>query len=249
MHRKEALKVLELGGGASEEEIKAAYRRLAKKYHPDLNRENKKYAEEAFKKIQQAYETLTKSSKQDDFKFSRHFQESVFEQFFQSFAGRAQQQPTKKPNPASVFQVAHNVNIGTRVVSFSDLFEKDSIKINAEYEVRCDCNLDESNFKECTHCHGYGFRNIIQRTPIGNLQTQQICGGCRGSGWIKIKKSCKNCSGAGVQKIIYPTKIKLKDNYVIGSKIRVKIQLPKKYKVNPFYFQVAFSIKRGDLKK
>ena len=88
-------KILEVDKTASEQEIKAAYRRLAKKYHPDQN-PNDKYAQEKFVKINEAYNILNNASKRANYDFGRtNNSNKVYEQNFQNayeFYSRNQQQ-------------------------------------------------------------------------------------------------------------------------------------------------------------
>lgn len=165
---KEYYDILELNQGASEEEIKKAYRKLSKKYHPDLNPDNKE-AEENFKKVVEAYEILTGKQKPKD--------QNNFNPFdFNPFANRRY-----KANPIKLIielELEEAYKGGQKIINYNvnDTCEK--------------CN-GEGGFEpiKCNQCNGKGH---IQQGPFAF-----ICNNCGGNGKL-VKKVCYTCSGNGL---------------------------------------------------
>lgn len=174
-------KILGVARSASDDEIKKAYRKLSKQYHPD----NKQTGdEEKFKEISNAYETLSDKNKRvayDNPGFNGPWSGGFnpFEDFFRGSSRKPKQnQPTDN---------------GCEIHAQKDT----TIKIDYEKKVECTfCGGRGGDHVDCSNCNGTGF--VTRTTQMGFMmsQTMEPCPVCSGRG-IKITKPCPNCNGQG----------------------------------------------------
>ncbi|MDR2073818.1 MAG: molecular chaperone DnaJ [Oscillospiraceae bacterium] len=208
-------KLLGVGKGASEDEIKKAYRRMAKQYHPDLNKDNKS-AEAKFKEVNEAYEVLSdkeKRARYDQFghagvnqnysggqgyssgsPFESDFDlGDLFGSFFGGFGGSAS---------GSRRRVSRGSNIEVSVsISFEESAKGCSRTVNFERVAECEaCGgvgaAAGSAKKTCSVCRGSGQVVVSQRTAFGVIQTMSTCSHCHGEGSV-IEQPCAKCGGKG----------------------------------------------------
>ena len=213
--KRDFYEVLGVSKGASDDEIKKAYRNLAKKYHPDLN-PGDKGAEASFKEINEAYEVLTDKDKRGRYDQFGHagvdpnfgggaggdpFQGAGFDigDIFDSFFGGGFGGSGRRSNPNAPRRGSDvNANI---VISFVEAAKgcKRSISYH-QIEPCSDCHGSGAEAgtaaSTCTNCNGTGKTRINQRTPFGVVQSQQTCDRCGGTGKI-IDHPCKTCDGKG----------------------------------------------------
>lgn len=211
--KKDYYEVLGVEKGASEEELKKAYRRLAKQYHPDLH-PNDKEAEEKFKEINEAYDVLKdpdKRARYDQFGFSGvdpnfgggaggdpfgggGFDVSdIFDSFFGGFGGGRRSNPNAPRRGTDIE--------ATVVISFEEAAKGCRKEVTFQQIETCDeCHgsgaAAGSSPTTCPQCHGTGQVRISQRTPFGVMQTARTCDRCHGKGKI-IENPCKKCGGTG----------------------------------------------------
>ena len=213
--KKDYYEVLGLDKSASEDEIKKAYRSLAKKYHPDLHPGDKD-AESHFKEVSEAYEVLSnpdKKAKYDQFGhagvdpnygagggysagFTGDFGDlgDIFSSFFGGGFGGGRRADPNAPRRGA--DTSTTVNL-----SFEEAAKgcKKTIKVT-RIENCPDCKgsgaASGSSPKTCPSCHGTGQINVTQRTPFGAMQSTRVCDQCRGTGKI-IDNPCKTCGGKG----------------------------------------------------
>lgn len=208
--------VLGVDRDVSDDDLKKAYRKAAKKYHPDLHPGDKE-AEKNFKEVNEAYEVLSdkeKRARYDQFGhagvdpnfnpggtggFGGGFGDfgdlgDIFSSFFGGgFGGGGRANPNE---PRRGGDVSANVNI-----SFEEAANGCKKTVKVHKIDTCDvchgsgCEKG-SSAKTCPVCHGSGRVTSIQRTPFGQMQTQSVCQNCHGSGKI-IDKPCKKCAGKG----------------------------------------------------
>ena len=228
--------VLGVDRNASQDEIKKAFRKKARQYHPDVNRDNPKEAEEKFKEANEAYEVLSDDTKKAQYDQYGHdaftqgggasaggFQGGfggqaggfgdIFDMFFGG-GGRQQQGPQKGND------LREDIDI-----SFEDAAFGKSMDITVHRHEECDhCHgtggEPGSKVDTCPNCRGTGQDSVVQNTPFGQMRTQRTCSKCHGSGKI-IEKKCSKCRGEG--QVIAKRKIAIKvppgvDN---GSRLRV----------------------------
>jgi len=199
---KDYYKVLGVNRDASSEEIKRAFRQLAKKYHPDLN--PGKDTEEKFKEINEAYQVLSDSQKRSNYDnygstepqagFSSGFNDIFSDLFgggfgdiFSDFFGRRQRSSGERGNDVRI-----DVEL-TLIDSFNGLKKK----LEVPMRVKCDsCNGRGGETSNCKFCGGHGEVRQVSRTPFGQFINVQTCSKCKGSG-EEVIKPCMECKGKG----------------------------------------------------
>lgn len=222
--KRDYYEVLGVSKTATDEELKKAYRKLALKYHPDRN-PNDKDAEEKFKEAAEAYEVLSnkdKRAKYDQFGHSgvdgQGFgfsgggmnMDDIFSMFGDIFGGRG-----GFGGFSGFSGFSSERSRGTRVnkggslrikvkLTLEDIEKGVEKKIKVNKFVKCkECGgsgaKKGSETTTCTQCHGSGYITQVQRTILGNMQTQSVCPTCSGEGKI-IKDKCSACHGEGVVK-------------------------------------------------
>ena len=217
-NKRDYYEVLGVQKGASEEEIKKAYKKMARKYHPDLNPGDKD-AEEKFKEVNEAYEVLSDSEKKaryDQFGFAgvdpnfgaggggygggAGFDFGDLGDIFGSFfgGGFGGGQTRRNPNaPQRGESIRMNLTISFEEAAFG-----------------CEKELTVDRYESCETCHGSGAApgtspetcpdcggsGVVQtrrQTPMGVFASTAPCSRCGGRGKI-IKEPCKDCRGSGV---------------------------------------------------
>ena len=217
--KRDYYEVLGLQKGCTEDEMKKAYRKLAKQYHPDLNPNNKE-AEEKFKEIGEAYEVLSDPEKRARYDQFGHagvdpsygagaggfgggfggFEDigDIFENFFGGgFGGFGGSTRTRNPNgPIRGNDLRYNITI-----DFLEAAHGCQKEITIQRLEQCkSCKgsgAEEGTSPEtCPDCKGTGQVRVSQRTPLGIIQTTKACPKCNGKGRI-VKNPCKDCNGLG----------------------------------------------------
>ncbi len=220
-NKRDYYEVLGVDKSASEDELKKAYRKAAKKYHPDLN-PGDEAAEKAFKEVNEAYEVLSdkeKRSRYDQFGhagvdpnfgagggyggggfgggFTGDFGDlgDIFSSFFGGgFGGGGRRQNPNAPRRG-------NDAAASVIISFEEAAKgcKKTVKVT-KIENCKDCGgtgaAKGSTVKTCPVCHGSGQVTATQRTPFGVIKTQQVCNHCHGAGKV-VEKPCPTCNGKG----------------------------------------------------
>lgn len=221
MAKRDYYEVLGVSKTASEDEIKAAYRKLAIKYHPDRNPGNKE-AEEKFKEAAEAYDVLhdpQKRQQYDQFGFDGpagggfsgfggggFSMDDIFSMFGDVFGGHS---------GFGGFGGFGGSSAGRRQYKGSDLRLRVKLTLQEvltgttkKFKVRKDVTCphchgtgseDGSGSETCPTCHGQGVVVKTVRTLLGMMQTQTECPTCHGEGTV-VKNKCKECGGTGVVK-------------------------------------------------
>ena len=222
--KRDYYEVLGVGKNASEAEIKSAYRKLAKKYHPDLNPGNKE-AEEKFKEVNEANDVLSdpqKRQRYDQFGFAGvdpNYAASqggaggfgggfggvdlgdIFGDIFGSgFGGGFGGFGGKSGRSANAPRKGHDIQASV-VLTFEEAAHGCTKKITINRQETCkDCGgtgaARGTSPETCPECGGRGYVVIQQRTPFGVMQSQQPCSHCGGRGTI-VRNPCKTCHGTG----------------------------------------------------
>lgn len=220
--KRDFYEVLGLSKGASDDEIKRAFRKLAKQYHPDLNPGNKE-AEQKFKEVNEAYSVLSDPDKKAKYDAYGHagvdpnygagqgggfgggfsgFDDlgDVFSSFFGGgFGGGFGNSSGRSANNAP--QKGQN-----RQASISISFEEAAFGCKKDISFtrveNCpDCSgtgaAKGTSPETCPNCKGSGTVTTQQRTPLGVFRSQSVCDKCRGKGKI-VKTPCTTCSGSGM---------------------------------------------------
>jgi len=208
--------VLGLSKGASVEEIKKAYKTLAKKYHPDVSKEEG--TEKKFKEVLEAYQVLSDPEKKQNYDnygdSYKNFQgynqgfggaghgqrmdfdfEDIFNQFsgfdFGDIFGRRSQRDSR--DNGSNIKINLTLSFKEAVFGTNKDISYDRIKRCK----KCHGTGAEGALKTCATCQGRGVEVRQQRTPFGVFQTQSTCRHCKGKGKV-AEKECTNCNGNGL---------------------------------------------------
>ena len=224
--KRDYYEVLGIGKNATDAEIKSAYRKLAKKYHPDLNPGNKE-AEEKFKEVNEANDVLSdpqKRQRYDQFGFAGVdpnyaaangggaggfgggfggvdlgdiFGDIFGGGFGGGFSGFGGGSSTRTANAP---RKGHDIQASV-ILTFEEAAHGCSKKITINRQDTCpDCGgtgaAKGTSPETCPDCGGRGYVVTQQRTPFGVMQSQQPCSHCGGRGTI-IKNPCKTCRGTG----------------------------------------------------
>ena len=212
--KRDYYEVLGINKNATDEEIKKAYRTLAKKYHPDTSTEPN--AQEKFKEVQEAYETLKdpqKRSMYDQFGFQDQNQQGFngfqgfqggfggfggdfFDDIINAFTGGRGSSRSGSRGQSKGRDIQTSVTISFEEAAFGC---KKEVRLN-KYETCSHCSgLGAESGKDietCSRCHGTGQVVIEQNSIFGRVRTQSACPQCSGKGKV-IKKKCSVCGGEG----------------------------------------------------
>lgn len=210
--------VLGLSRGASDADIKKAYRALAKKYHPDMNPGDKE-AEQKFKEINEAYAVLSDAEKRQKYDQFGHaaFDPAagggfegfsgggfdfgdIFSSFFGGGAGGFSGGGTRRRGPIRGGDVLTRLTI-----TFDEAVKGCRKDVSFNHVEACpDCHgsgaASGSGVDTCSVCHGRGQVVVQQNSPLGMFQTVRPCSACGGTGKV-IKNPCRNCNGKGYVKV------------------------------------------------
>ena len=205
---KDPYEVLGVSKSASSDEIKREYRKLAKKYHPDLNPDDKE-AEQNFKEATLAYEILSDPEKKQKYDAygSAAFENGgagfnggfggfgdIFSDLFGDIFNQGYGNNAKRPIKGDDIQQVVNL-------TFQEAAFGTSKEIQVRREVECHvCHGSKaeegSETHTCPDCHGQGMVNEVSRTAFGTMSRTVTCSKCHGTGEI-IENPCKNCKGTG----------------------------------------------------
>ncbi len=218
--KRDYYEVLGVSKSATPDEIKKAYRQLAKKYHPDLNPDNKE-AEAKFKEANEAYEVLSDSDKKekyDRFGFAGVDPSygagqgggfggfggfdggmdfdlgDIFGSFFGGFGGGGGRSNPNAPRRGSDIQTNIYITFEEAAKGCKKTVEFQKIEV-------CDeCSgsgaAKGTSPQTCPDCNGRGQINVQQRTPFGTISTSKPCQRCGGKGTFN-PNPCSRCKGAG----------------------------------------------------
>lgn len=219
-NKRDYYEVLGVDKNVTDEELKKAYRKLAKKYHPDANPDNRKEAEAKFKEISEAYEVLSDKQKRamyDQFGhegpsgfgganpgggyysyggFEGFDASDIFSSFFDGLGfdfGRG----NRKQNVARKgADIVYNMDI-TFEEAFTGVEKKISVNRNEEC-IHCHGSGAKPGTSPitCTTCNGTGQIKQTVTTILGQMQTTRTCSTCGGKGKI-IQEPCTDCRGKG----------------------------------------------------
>lgn len=235
--------ILGVSKGASKEEVKKAYKKLAKKYHPDLNKDNPSSADK-FKEINEAASVLGDDKKRAQYDrfgsegmnmggqgaggfgggfsgfnsddFAGFGFEDIFESFFSGGGSRGRR--TRRE------QTGEDIHL-EMTVTLKDVYHGLAKEIEVERYEKCDeCDgtgaRSKDSIKTCSECHGSGYVKHAQRTPFGIFQSTGPCNTCHGTGEV-ITDKCRRCGGAGRVKKKRKIEIKIPKGIADGNTLRV----------------------------
>ena len=237
MDKKDYYEVLGVSKSASQDEIKSAFRKLAKKYHPDVSKEPD--AEAKFKEVQEAYAVLSDETKRKQydqfghaafqggagasgggfggFDFSGFSYDDIFDNIFGGFGGfggssrRGGNRATKG-----------NDSLVKMTLTFEEAVYGTKKEIELEVTETCDECHGKGGFDEitCEHCHGSGTITSEQHTIFGSFLSKTTCPHCGGKG-KSYKRKCSECNGTGKIRVEKELEIKVPAGVDTGNRLRL----------------------------
>ena len=217
-NKRDYYEVLGIGKDASEDDIKKAYKKMARKYHPDLNPGDKE-AEEKFKEVGEAYDVLSNADKKARYDryghagvdpnfgaggfngggFNGDFDFGDLGDIFGSFFGGGFG-GTRRANPNAP-QRGESIRVSVSVTFEEAAFGCQKELTVERYETCATCNGNGcaagTSPETCPDCHGTGQVQARRQTPFGTVATSAPCTRCAGKGKI-IRQPCKDCHGSGM---------------------------------------------------
>lgn len=248
--KRDYYEVLGLQKGASADEIKKAFKTMARKYHPDLHPDDAEAAEK-FKEVNEAFEVLSDSDKRaryDQFGhagvdpsygggagaggfggFGGGFSGDVgdiFDSIFGGFGGFGGSSRSGASN-ANAPRRGGDVNSSV-TIDFMEACHGVNKKIRVTHMVKCDqCNGTgadaNTTTSTCTECKGQGSVRVNQRTPFGVISTTKACSRCGGKGKI-VTNPCSKCRGSGRYRTTTDIELKVPAGIDNGQVLRVSRQ-------------------------
>ena len=215
--KRDYYEVLGVAKGASDDEIKKAYRKAAKACHPDLHPDDKE-AEARFKEVNEAYEVLSdpqKRARYDQFGFNDPTMgggaggsgfsgfggfEDIFDMFTGGGFGGGSSRGRSQNAPQRGSDLQYNLTL---------TFEEAAFGCRKEFKFQrsavCDACAGTgakpgTQPQTCPTCHGSGQQRVTMNSPFGQVQTMRTCPTCGGKGKI-IKDKCSKCSGTGFTRV------------------------------------------------
>lgn len=246
MAGKDYYEVLGVGKDASQADIKKAYRKLSKQYHPDINKAPG--AEEKFKEITEAYEVLGDEQKRANYDqygsadgpqgfgggaggaggfggfgdaggFGGGGFEDIFSQFFGG-GGGARRNPNA-PQPGRDLQYQMTLKFEEAIFG-----KKTKIKYNREAQCHT-CHgsgaKPGTTPETCHNCGGSGYVMSETNTPLGRMRSQQVCPVCQGTG-KEIKEKCPTCGGSGHEEERHEVEVNIPAGVDDGQQMRLQNQ-------------------------
>jgi len=236
--KRDYYEVLGLSKSATDQDIKKAYRSLAKKFHPDVNKE--KGADVKFKEVQEAYETLMDPQKRaaydqfghagmdgaggfggQGFGGSGDFGDlnDIFGSFFGGgFGGQQTRRNPTGPRQGEDRLMRMNIDFMEAVTGKESSF---TIEVDEQCSECMGTGAhSKDDVKVCPTCQGKGQVTQQQRTPFGVFQSNALCPDCKGTG-KKIVNRCKKCNGSGHEHKKVTVDLKVPAGIASGQRLRV----------------------------
>ena len=240
MAEKDYYSILGVNKDASADDIKSAYRRLAKKYHPDLNKTPE--AAEKFKEINEAYEVRGDDKKRANYDqygsadgpqfqsgagFGDFFGgggqgfggfSDIFSDIFSAFGGQGGRN-------SRVQERGDDINLSMRLSFEEAVFGVEKTILVNKLQTCAKCNgtgaKNGKEFSTCPDCQGAGRVRIQQNTMFGMSIREGVCPRCGGTGKI-IKEKCEECAGKGAKKVQVQIVVKVPAGIDDGQTIRMR---------------------------
>lgn len=230
-NKRDYYEVLGVGKDASAEDIKKSYRKLARQYHPDVNKADD--AETKFKEVKEAYDVLSDDGKRATYDRYGHVDPNqgmgggaggadfggfgdIFDMFFGGGGGGR-----RDPNAP---QRGNDLQY-TMTIEFKEAVFGKEAEITIPRTESCD-NCHGNGAKPgtkpetCSTCRGTGQQEVVQNTPFGRMVNRRACTGCGGTGRI-IREKCGTCHGAGKVKKQRRIKVNIPAGVDDGAQIRM----------------------------
>lgn len=237
---KDYYKILGVGKNAAKEEIKAAYKKLAKQYHPDLNKSAD--AAEKFKEINEAAAVLGDEQKKAQYdqygtvgeQFQGFQQGFDFSDFMSDFGGGfgfdiddmverifGGYSPRRERRRQRGSDLRYDMEIELEDAAFGSTKTIEVPRLEECGKCHGTGAESKSDIVACDDCSGRGVEKKTQRTPFGLFSTTTTCRKCQGNGKY-IKNECQECDGKGVVRRARKIEIKIPQGAVDGTNLRVQ---------------------------
>ena len=232
--KRDYYEVLGVSKSATDDEIKKAYRNLAKKYHPDMHPGDKD-AEAKFKEANEAYAVLSDKEKREKYDQFGHaafdpsqggtgfdfngFSGFDFGDIFSSFFGGSSS--TRRNGPVRGDDIYVSLTISFEEAAFGCKKDISFGKVTKCSECGATGAKKGTSPEKCSVCHGTGKVSSSQRTPFGVFQSTQPCSSCHGTGKI-IKEQCPNCRGTGYVRLTKKLEVNIPAGIDDGQKIALR---------------------------
>ncbi len=234
--KRDYYEVLGVSKSATPDEIKKAYRKLAMKYHPDVNKDPG--AEDKFKEINEAYEVLSDEQKRSTYDqfghagmdgafgqggYSQGFADfgdlnDIFGSFFGGGFGGGARRQSNAPRQG-------NDRLMKMRIDFMDAVFGKTETITLDVDETCKhCHgtgaESEHDVQTCPTCNGTGYVMTQQRSMFGVIQQQSVCPDCKGTG-KKVTRACHTCHGKGYEHRRVKLDVKIPAGIQSGQQIRI----------------------------
>lgn len=248
--KRDYYEVLGIEKGADGDQIKKAYRKMAKKYHPDINKDNPQ-AEEKFKEVNEAYEILSDPQKKQAYDqfghagvdpnagfggggaggFGGFDMGDIFDSFFGGFGGGFGG-GARRNGPRKGSDIHQSVELTFTEAAFG--VTKEIVILRVEDCETCQGTGAKSGTspQTCPTCHGSGQVKTTQRTPLGSFVSTSVCSTCRGEGKI-INDPCTVCNGQGKVKRRRTMTVKIPAGIDNGQTVSLRGEGDQGYKGGP----------------
>ncbi len=236
MDKKDYYEVLGVSKDASEAEIKSAFRKLAKKYHPDVSKEPD--AAEKFKEAQEAYAVLSDKEKRQQYDKFGHaafnnngaggydfsgfdFSDIFSDLFGQGFGGFSNFDFGDFSSSRSRGRKGRD-RIVRVDLTFEEATKGTTKTITLEVTENCDKCHGKGGFDEktCDKCHGSGTITAQQQTLFGAFMTRTTCDKCDGKG-VTYARECNKCHGSGKTSVTKDLEVKIPAGVDTGNQLRI----------------------------
>jgi len=232
MSNRDYYEVLGVGKGANDDEIKAAFRKLARQYHPDVSKEE--HAEEKFKEINEAYGVLSDSDKRA--RYDRFGKEGLngmgsggfhdyssdfgdlFEEILGGFGFSTGRRSRNAPRRGRDLQMQVSLKFEEAVFG---------VEKEIEFQREETCSNCKGSGAEpgttpskCSTCNGQGEVRQVRQTFLGQMVQTAACPACNGRGQI-ITSPCKTCRGNGLERKTIKKKVTIPGGVDVGTQIRL----------------------------
>ena len=213
--------ILGVDKNASTEAIKSAYRKLALEWHPDRwvskGDDKRKEAEEKFKEITEAYETLIDPVKKQAYDMKNGFSGFDFNDPFVAFTGGRGWGGDAKW--AKFGSYGGDAGVEIKITVHDAACGNPSFPITYSRKVRCDvCHGTggkDGKTKTCPRCNGAGYREASTYGAFGSQRIRMTCGNCGGTGYVK-DEDCDACGGTGLKTVVETVNVNIPRGTTLG---------------------------------
>ena len=247
--KRDYYEVLGISKGASEAEIKKAYRKMAMKYHPDRNQDNPKAAEDKMKEVNEAYDVLKDPQKKaaydqfgsaafdgtggmrgraggfDDFSgfdfggFGSGSAANGFDDIFRTFFGGGGGR-SRQNGPERGADLRYDLELTFEEAAFGKEVELSVPRTEDCTSCHGTGAAPGTSPETCPDCHGTGQQQTVHNTPLGRMMSSHTCRRCGGTGKV-IKNKCRDCGGTGQVQQKRKVKAKIPAGVDQGSRVRM----------------------------